>query len=95
MALPSADGPAPAIGDGFEIESLLTARVAASHLKVAEVPSFERDRWFGESNLNTWRDGWRVLRTIVRERRRGTRRASRTASLPRPTVGLPETARNR
>ena len=92
MALPSADGPVPEAGDGFEIETLLTARVAAAGLKVTEVPSFERDRWFGESNLNTWRDGWRVLRTILRERRRG---APRTTSVPRPTVGLPETARQR
>jgi hypothetical protein len=86
LALPSADGPAPAIGDGFEIETLLSARVAAARLQVAEVPSFERDRRFGESHLNTWRDGWRVLRTMVRERRR---RPPRTAVLRRPTVGLP------
>ena len=95
MALPSADGPAPEIGDGFEIETLLTARVAAASLKVTEVPSFERDRWFGESNLNTWRDGWRVLRTIVREWHRGAPRPLRAALPFRPTVGLPEAARQR
>ena len=32
------------------------------------MPSFERDRIHGESNLNTFRDGFRVLRTILRER---------------------------
>jgi glycosyltransferase involved in cell wall biosynthesis len=91
MDLPSADGPAPAIGDGFEIETLLTARVAAARLKVTEVPSFERDRRFGESHLNTWRDGWRVLRTIMRERRRPTT----PASPPRPAVGLSEAEEKR
>ena len=79
MRLPSANGPAPAMGDGFEIETLLTARVASAGLKVTEVPSFERDRWFGESNLNTWRDGWRVLSTILREWRQNVRRTTRVA----------------
>lgn len=95
MSLPSADGPAPEIGDGFEIETLLTARVAAAGLKVTEVPSFEHDRWFGENNLNTWRDGWRVLRTIVREWHHGAPRPLRAALPFRPAVGLPETARQR
>jgi hypothetical protein len=35
---------------------------------IAEVPSFEYDRLHGESNLRTFRDGWRVLVTILRER---------------------------
>jgi glycosyltransferase involved in cell wall biosynthesis len=54
--------------DGFEIETLLGIRAARAGLKIAEVPSFERPRIHGSSNLNTFRDGWRVLRTIVRER---------------------------
>ena len=33
------------------------------------MPSFEARAIHGASNLRTWRDGWRVLRTIVRERR--------------------------
>ncbi len=37
---------------------------------VAEVASYEHSRRFGESKLNTFRDGWRVLRAIMRERRR-------------------------
>jgi glycosyltransferase involved in cell wall biosynthesis len=69
LALPPTDGSEPAYGDGFEIETLLAARAAAARLKVAEVPSFERARRFGVSNLNTWRDGWRVLRTMLREHR--------------------------
>ncbi|HEY4451296.1 MAG TPA: glycosyltransferase family 2 protein [Solirubrobacteraceae bacterium] len=58
--------------DGFEVETLINIRIARSGLRVAEVPSFERPRIHGQSNLNTFRDGVRVLRTIVRERlRRG------------------------
>lgn len=64
---------APRWGDGFEIEALLSIRAAEAGLTVAEVGSFEHDRIHGESNLNTFRDGYRVLRTIVTERR-GSRR---------------------
>jgi glycosyltransferase involved in cell wall biosynthesis len=79
LALPPVDGTEPAFGDGFEIETLLAAHVATAQLNVAEVPSYERERWFGESHLNTWRDGWRVLRAIVRERRRLAPRQLRPA----------------
>jgi len=54
--------------DGFEIEAQLFLRAHRRGLRVTEVPSFEAPRRFGNSNLNTFRDGWRVLRTIVRER---------------------------
>ena len=36
-------------------------------LRIAEVPSNELTRISGNSNLNTFRDGWRVLRTLARE----------------------------
>jgi glycosyltransferase involved in cell wall biosynthesis len=55
-------------GDGFEIETLINVRVAKAKLAIAEVPSFEYERRFGESNLRTFRDGTRVLITILRER---------------------------
>jgi glycosyltransferase involved in cell wall biosynthesis len=54
-------------GDGFEIETLLTLRAATAGLAITEVPSFEHPRIYGESNLNTFRDGCRVLRTILTE----------------------------
>jgi glycosyltransferase involved in cell wall biosynthesis len=80
LDLPRTDLPRPADGrklwgDGFEIETLINIRVAACGLNIAEIPSFEYDRIHGESNLNTIRDGNRVLRTIVAEykRRRHTR----------------------
>jgi glycosyltransferase involved in cell wall biosynthesis len=55
-------------GDGFEIETLINMRLAAAGLAVAEVPSFERSRIHGVSNLNAFSDGIRVLRTILYER---------------------------
>lgn len=60
----------PVFGDGFEIETLLAAHAATARLRVTEVASFERVRRYGESNLRTWRDGRRVLKAILRERRR-------------------------
>ena len=54
--------------DGFEVETLINVRVAKAGLKIAEVGSYEADRIHGESNLNTFRDGWRVLKTIFKER---------------------------
>jgi glycosyltransferase involved in cell wall biosynthesis len=56
--------------DGFEVETLINVRVARAGLVVAEVPSVEHERLFGESKLNARRDGMRVLRTIIRERMR-------------------------
>lgn len=55
-------------GDGFEIETLMNIRALRAHLKIAEVPSFESDRVHGASNLRAIQDGWRVLKTILRER---------------------------
>jgi glycosyltransferase involved in cell wall biosynthesis len=55
---------------GFEVETLINVRIARAGLTVAEVPSFESERLHGESKLNAFRDGSRVLRTIVRERMR-------------------------
>jgi len=55
-------------GDGFEIETLLLVRAARAGLRVVEVPSFERPRIYGRSNLHAPSDGFRVLRTILAER---------------------------
>lgn len=55
---------------GFEIETLINIRVGRAGLNVREVPSFEHRRIHGQSNLRTFRDGARVLRTILRERSR-------------------------
>jgi hypothetical protein len=55
-------------GAGFEIETMMNVRALRQGLRITEVPSFERSRIHGASNLRTFRDGWRVLRTIVTER---------------------------
>jgi glycosyltransferase involved in cell wall biosynthesis len=56
--------------DGFEIETQMSVKALGTGLRVVEVPSFEFRRRHGKSNLRTMPDGWRVLRTILRERRR-------------------------
>ncbi|MEV4102509.1 glycosyltransferase family 2 protein [Nonomuraea sp. NPDC049649] len=67
--------------DGFEIETLMNIRAVKAGLVVREVPSHERCRVHGESNLHALRDGWRVLKTIIRER-------FRASSVPRAQVAL-------
>ena len=69
-------------GDGFEIETLIHVRVAKAGLVVAEVPSFEHARIHGVSNLNAFRDGRRVLKTILAERRRTPRPSALEATEP-------------
>jgi glycosyltransferase involved in cell wall biosynthesis len=54
-------------GDGFEIETMMNVRALRSGLVIAEVPSFEAPRVHGVGRLRTFPDGWRVLKTIVRE----------------------------
>ena len=54
--------------DGFEIETQMVVRSSRIGLRVTEVPSFEYPRRSGHSQLNTFRDGWRVLCTIFQER---------------------------
>lgn len=73
-------------GDGFEVESLIVCRAAAAGLRIAEVPSTERRRLHGTSNLRTFSDGTRVFKTIVTEYA-GTRRG-RGRHRPLP-VGFP------
>jgi glycosyltransferase involved in cell wall biosynthesis len=67
---PAPEGDGRLWGDGFEIETLLNIRVAKSELRVIEVPSYERTRLHGASNLHAFADGRPVFRTILTERRR-------------------------
>jgi glycosyltransferase involved in cell wall biosynthesis len=79
--LPVIDGDA----DGFEIETLMNIRVLAAGLRVAEVPSHEAARIHGQTHLRTFRDGYRVLRLIARERRAmGARPVPATATILEP-----------
>lgn len=77
-AIPYFDGDA----DGFEIETFMNVRALRDGLKVMEVPSFELSRIHGQSNLRTFGDGWRVLRTIFREHQAVRERAASHALLP-------------
>jgi glycosyltransferase involved in cell wall biosynthesis len=54
--------------DGFEIETQLVLHANMAGLRIGEVPSFEAPRRFGQSNLRTFRDGQRVLWTLLRAR---------------------------
>jgi glycosyltransferase involved in cell wall biosynthesis len=69
--------------DGFEVETLINVRIAKGGLVIHEVPSYERDRIHGRSNLHAVRDGSRVLRTIALERLSAASRRSITARLAR------------
>ncbi|WP_090856136.1 glycosyltransferase family 2 protein [Nocardioides lianchengensis] len=80
LDLPDPDVPGPASGkmlwgDGFEIETVINCRFAAARVAITEVPSVERLRIFGESNLHAVSDGLRVLRTVRTEHRRSRARA--------------------
>ena len=57
--------------DGFEIETEMHIKAAKARLKVAEVPSFERARLNGKGRLGTFKDGWKIFRTILLEIVRG------------------------
>ncbi|WP_370588758.1 glycosyltransferase family 2 protein [Pseudonocardia sp. C8] len=79
-------------GDGFEIETVLNCRVAAAGLTITEVPSVERERMFGETNLRTFADGTRVLRTLAAERRRAGRDDHAPAAAPPVVASAPPVA---
>ena len=79
-------------GDGFEIETIINTRMAKAGMRITEVPSFEFPRVHGMSNLNTWRDGSRVLWALMVERVNGVgRRHGSTVSRPPRFAGNPAT----
>lgn len=51
----------------FEIETEICIKALKLKLKVVEVPSIELRRKNGKSNLSTFLDGFRILRTIIKE----------------------------
>jgi glycosyltransferase involved in cell wall biosynthesis len=52
---------------GFEVETMMNIRAARAGLRVQEIPSHERRRIHGRSNLHVMEDGWRILKVIVVE----------------------------
>lgn len=57
----------PALSEGFEIETELTVHAIQLRMPVAEVPTAYRSRVEGsESKLRTYRDGLKILFTVLR-----------------------------
>jgi len=79
-------------GVGFEVEATMNIRAAKAGLTVWEVPSFERPRLSGRSNLNAVRDGLRILRVIWDEspgralRRTRLALAATAVEIPAPRI---------
>jgi len=91
--LPDVSTNKPQWGDGFEIETLINVRLAASGMKITEVASYEFRRIYGVSNLNVVGDGLRVLSTIQREFRRSRTPLKRAGPSHAP-VTVPITGTN-
>jgi glycosyltransferase involved in cell wall biosynthesis len=90
-ALPRRSDGAKIWGDGFEIETMINIRAAVDGLRVGEVGSVEHARIHGVTNLNTFRDGFRVLRTIFSEygRMHSRRRTTRRTGTAVPVAAAP------
>lgn len=57
----------PILSKGFEIETEMTIHALDKNFNVSEIPILYKDRERGsESKLNTYRDGFRVIKTILR-----------------------------
>jgi glycosyltransferase involved in cell wall biosynthesis len=53
---------------GFSIETEMAIKAKKTGMKIIEVPSFESPRISGQAKLNSYRDGWLILKIIVAER---------------------------
>ena len=57
----------PATAAGFEIETELTVHALELRMRYGEVPTLYKSRPEGsQSKLSTFRDGWRILKTILK-----------------------------
>jgi glycosyltransferase involved in cell wall biosynthesis len=65
--------------EGFEIETEMNIRATVAGLRVTEVASFEGPRVGGIAHLDPIRDGWRVLKEIIRQRLRPSEPSPRGA----------------
>jgi glycosyltransferase involved in cell wall biosynthesis len=77
--------------DGFEIETEICVHAVTADLAVAEVPSYEFNRRSGVSKLHPFRDGWRVLRVLLRNRWRPRAEVARwhgISQIPAEPLGL-------
>jgi glycosyltransferase involved in cell wall biosynthesis len=60
--------------DGFEIETEIGIKAHVAGLRILEVPSHESRRLNGDSQLRTFRDGWRILQVLGTSLVTGVRR---------------------
>ena len=51
----------------FDIEAEITMKAGKLGLKITEVPTIEDNREFGVSHLNTFRDGYKIFKRIIKE----------------------------
>ncbi|MDE1873940.1 MAG: glycosyltransferase family 2 protein [Candidatus Micrarchaeota archaeon] len=51
---------------GFGIETEINIKAIKKHMRIVEVPSTEKRRAAGEGKLRTFRDGWVILSTILK-----------------------------
>lgn len=58
-------------GDCFEDEPLLVARVKKAGLSIAEVGHCDLGRIYGEGKAPSWRQGFKAIKALTRERLRG------------------------
>jgi glycosyltransferase involved in cell wall biosynthesis len=57
----------PALASGFEVETELTVHALALRMPIADIDTRYEERLAGsESKLRTYRDGFRILRTILK-----------------------------
>lgn len=77
--------------DGFEIETMMNIRAARAGLVIQEIPSHERARVYGESNLRVIRDGWRIAKVIMLEWL-SRRKRRQLQSIKKPMANIPVVA---
>lgn len=80
---------------GFEIETMMNIRAARAGLRVQEIPSHEKCRVHGTSNLRVVFDGWRIFKVIAAEtraHRRSRPRVRRAATTPDTELSVPSVA---
>jgi glycosyltransferase involved in cell wall biosynthesis len=78
---------------GFEVETMMNIRAARAGLRVQEIPSHERRRIHGVSNLHAMEDGWRILKVIVAEALAERAGTGSGAKQPRRRPGLRQRSR--
>ncbi|MDO8577908.1 MAG: glycosyltransferase family 2 protein [Dehalococcoidales bacterium] len=54
-------------GPGFTIETEMAIKMKKAGARIIEIPSFEDARVHGVGKLNSFPDGWRILKIIVKE----------------------------